>query len=1143
MRYASAPFLNVAHDPLSSGEVKRLAKRRSFAALAAFFAAWCLTLALALLPSPAYAENVGADQDSGASPRIEGSFDAQSYASGERARVTFKAENSTHATWSDVRLEASLPGNVRLADASASLAASKQSVAPGESIDLSFDVVFRSMTGTRLVSTGDSAAASLALAACVAAFAVLACATFSCKGGRRSRARGGMSILIVVALAAGLAPQVPGIAHADEAPSLQVSGSAVCASPQTTIPATLTVGSAAVPASAKIATVQVANGEAVPAGARFAQVDVVSDAPFAEALSASALSLSGAFEGSSVSAVTLTGPNSATVRVDGDPGSPGTDGVISFSREAFADASSVSAAYVSVEEPRVALDVASGSYERGVFGIPLLVKNGKLDSHATKDMIRFDDDRIRVEGFSVDAADAHKGLLEVSVQAGSPEEQFEVLTAALDAFEPAAFRMDPRLLIGEPDLARAYAPADDRLVDAADAVDAVPHGTVDATDVAIHDDGSAEVTATVQLEAVDGSLALSDASQILLPEGLGLSVGKELGSDWFSLTMLIKAETAQGWLDGYRELLSPQVEEQPAEADLTAPVDPAAPVGLAAEADPAAAAGLAADPDPVVPVDTAADPGLAAPVDPAVEAEARQLFMNDVESVLASLQFELSEGVVLNKLGIAQGSHTVSCVPVAAEGQLGSAAGDAKTAFETLEAIANAIGSFCQQDKASIGNGIASLLGMIANLIDGNPGPSLQDIYDELQLMKGQLTRLETSVDTLAVKLNAVDKRAGYLSKWHVVKGHLDSLKSYEELYSRLMDKIEKSDTGATYDDLSAANKKTLKSFANAIDKKDRLMNTTVVAETIALGSMLEGLGSDAVGEYNSWIETYYNWDPETFVSKSEYMESLFTAYVYGYGVSMAYLNTMDAIDDDDFFEPGEGSVYQGSIKQLKSQADTVVKKLYGTVAYDTFNEKTYLREKSAYRLATEPRSDGRIRCLLNDTAYGTDLLMKTIYQGAPSNFSDSVEKDDIHLYKHSGSITLAQWQQMWKNLPQVRGARNFEKVQSVYDELRALGFDDGTRLIRGDYQYGEFGEWHSAETTWYWSQYKPYLVAVSDAAYNKIYDQAGAEHNRTTTLDAFNLMTGRVETHQASWHHEVYLVFPVWWGYRHHLYPIVAVP
>lgn len=1113
MRYASAPFLNVAHDPLSSGEVKRLAKRRSFAALAAFFAAWCLTLALALLPSPAYAENVGADQDSGASPRIEGSFDAQSYASGERARVTFKAENSTHATWSDVRLEASLPGNVRLADASASLAASKQSVAPGESIDMSFDVVFRSMTGTRLVSTGDSAAASLALAACVAAFAVLACATFSCKGGRRSRARGGMSILIVVALAAGLAPQVPGIAHADEASSLQVSGSAVCASPQTTIPATLTVGSAAVPASAKIATVQVADGEAVPAGARFAQVDVVSDAPFAEALSVSALSLSGAFEGSSVSAVTLTGPNSATVRIDGDPGSPGTDGVISFSREAFADASSVSAAYVSVESPRVTLDVASASYEREVFGIPLFVENGKLDSGATKDMIRFDDDRIRVEGFSVDAADAHKGLLEISVQAGSPEEQFEVLTAALDAFEPAAFRMDPCLLVGEPDLARAYAPADDRLVGAADAVDAVPHGTVDVTGVVIHDSGSADVVATVQLGAVGGSLALSDASQILLPEGLGLSVGSELGSDWFSLTMSIDAETAQGWLNGYRELLSPQVEGQPAEAYPAAPVDPAA------------------------------APDLAAPVDPAVEGEARQLFMDDVESVLASLQFELAEGVVLNKLGIAQGPHAVSCVPVAAEGEVGSAAGDAKTAFETLEAIANAIGSFCQQDKASIGNGIASLLGMIANLIDGNPGPSLQDIYDELQLMKGQLTRLETSVDTLAVKLNAVDKRAGYLSKWHVVKGHLDSLKSYEDLYSRLMDKLEKSDAGATYDDLSAANKKTLKSFANAVDKKDRLMSTTVVAETLALGSMLEGLGSDAVGEYNSWIETYYNWDPETFVSKSEYMESLFTAYVYGYGVSMAYLNTMDAIDDDDFFGPGEGSIYQDSIKQLKSQADTVVKKLYGTVAYDTFNKKTYLREKSAYRLATEPRSDGRIRCLLNDTAYGTDLLMKTIYQGAPSNFSDSVEKDDIHLYKHSGSITLAQWQQMWKNLPQVRGARNFEKVQSVYDELRALGFDDGTRLIRGDYQYGEFGEWHSAETTWYWSQYKPYLVAVSDAAYNKIYDQAGAEHNRTTTLDAFNLMTGRVETHQASWHHEVYLVFPVWWGYRHHLYPIVAVP
>ena len=97
------------------------------------------------------------------------------------------------------------------------------------------------------------------------------------------------------------------------------------------------------------------------------------------------------------------------------------------------------------------------------------------------------------------------------------------------------------------------------------------------------------------------------------------------------------------------------------------------------------------------------------------------------------------------------------------------------------------------------------------------------------------------------------------------------------------------------------ANEKLLNQYASAIDKKDKLLGTTVYTDTMSLGTLILGTGQkDIVSDYYNWLETYYNWDPETFVAKDEYLASVMMAYLYGYGASMAYLNVKASQEDPD---------------------------------------------------------------------------------------------------------------------------------------------------------------------------------------------------------------------------------------------------
>ena len=442
---------------------------------------------------------------------------------------------------------------------------------------------------------------------------------------------------------------------------------------------------------------------------------------------------------------------------------------------------------------------------------------------------------------------------------------------------------------------------------------------------------------------------------------------------------------------------------------------------------------------------------------------------------------------------------------------------------------------------------------MFANLLDA-PEFTLADIYSKLEQMDGKLTRMETSIDQIAVQLQAVDKKAGFVSNWYEAKKHIDRLDSYSGLYMTLVEKADRSGTGDsfnTFDMLSPNNQKLFTSFSKAVEKKNKLLNTTVLADTRDLGNLIIGLGENTMEEYYTWIETYYNWDPETFDAKYLYLTTLLTAYIYGYSTSMVYLNTLASdVDPDDPFDDPFDNAYTQEIDNLKKQADQVIRQLVGEVsAHQTNGGFPAVSAKSGYRVRAEQRADAQMRCLLNDRLYNpATFLSRNIYNdGAPDrNFKRSIDEGDCRVYQFDGTLNLAQWQQMWKNLAQVRSVAGFEEAASITDELRLLGCSDGAY---GNDKPAEekLGNWEgkkSASTTWYWRERGPNIVAVGSASFGKCgQDMTAVYHFRETHIDVFDMSTGLVVRNVlVGKHAEQYQSWLARWGYSHRLYPVRTI-
>ncbi|CAK7049525.1 MAG: hypothetical protein PEGG_02087 [Paraeggerthella hongkongensis] len=1119
----------------------------------AMIAALLIAVACAF-PAHAYAEEAGADDPP--IPKIVGSFDKDAYEPGDQAVVTFSVANNTPVTWNKVRLEAQLPQGVKLARDDDATAREADTLAAGETIELKLNVLFESSLFKRLAPTGDSgSAASIALTAAAAAgFIALAAATFSRKQARSRRAKETMGALMSVVLVAGLAPLVPREAHADEASeqgavtSFALEGSATCTAPGATVAATLTVGSTDQEAAFSQANVEVVDGAAASANAKRARINLVSSLPFADKPSIDAISLDGDFKNLSVTAVEHAGTatmldgtegSALAVTLEGDLGAPGARGVMIFGPGSFADAAASGEATLAVEGVLITFDVAEGSYENSTFTFPVSLENGRFSAGAQAAHFAFSDRTLSAASFTVDANDATRGTLAVTATADTPLNQFKALAAALDADDQLT--VDPAALDGEAPVAIAhpyYYDGDDATEDAvstADAAAAVPYGTVKAEGVTENEDGSLTVHSSVKFSALDGSVNITDSSltnnsQITLPgqaptlppgydtsesgdKGIleknpGAVVLTKVHENGFEFDFSIDAATVKSWYGAYTES------------------------GLTKE-------------------------------------QANEQFLNEMTQLMCGHEVDLADGVVLNKLGIAQGPCAINLSDESLANIVGGTAlysqeddmHTAKMVFEVLEKLVSAISYFCSSDPSNIGQGISQILGIIAALLETGPQYDIKDVLDELNQMKGQLTRMETSVDNLAIQLRAIDKRGGFESDWYQVKWLMDHLNSYGTLYTATIGAMspEELANGGTdakvFEELTKENQETLTNFKQAIDAKNGLLNTTVYADTVNLGSMITGTGTkDVVSDYYNWIETYYNWDPETFEIKDVYLGCMITSYLYGYMSSMAYLSTVEGTGTD-----AEKLNATLAKEDLKKQADQVLKKLVGQRerVWDqesmTYKEKF---QKSPLRQATEPLANKKIRCLINEHVYSLDNhtgpLSGRMYDDAyfgNASFGKSVDREDVLMYSFTGDLNLAQWQQMEANLPQIRKIKynqrplhdyelNMSDASNIFSELRALGFTMlATRTSNthtGDYPKGRpkpLVQWKSKEAP-------PAHVVVSDASYNKVSDQLAVRHVRTVSVDVYDIKTSRVMRGVTAARHESVYWVGYGWGYLHDVWP-----
>lgn len=1016
--------------------------------------------------------------------------------------------NNTPVTWNGARLEAQLPSGMRLANQSDAVAHEVETLAPNETLNLTLTVLLDSALLKRLAPTGDNGFGGIMLGCAAAAgFIALAAATLSRKNVRSRKARGGMSILMSVVLVVGFAPLLPNIAHAEEAnakaTSFALEGNATCEKLGIVVPATLTVASTDQTVGLTNVNVEVANGSAVSANANYAHIDLVSDMPFTTDLSADDIALGGDFENLSVASVERTTDTTVSIRIN-NPGTAGGRGIVLFREGAFSNQKETGEAIVAVEEARIAFDFLSDActYDGvSAFTIPVSLENARFAANTTAAQFIFTDPSLSATSLTIDANDDTRGMLTVTANAATPLEQFNALATALDASDQLA--VDPTAIVGEAACTIAHPiyndgdESTDDTISTAHAAAAVPYGTVRATSAVKNADGSITVSSTVTIGALDGTVNITDASQISLPgqasgtggllENSQVTLG-DVRSDGFDFTFPISADTVSGWYDIYA---------------------------------------------------TSA----------ATEEEANAQFLDEMTLLMRGHEIELADGVVLNKLGIPQGSCFINLSDEALVQAVGGASlfsteedtDAANEAFDILSKLASAIGYFVA-GKTDIAQGVSQLLGIIASLLTTDPDYTIKDVLDELQQMKAQLSRMETSVDNQAIQLRKLDKRGGFESDWYEVKWRLDHLNSYGNLYSHTLGSLSAEQlnnngvNAAAFEDLTPENQEALTSYKKSVDLRNDLLRTSVYADTMDLGSLILGTGTkNVVQDYYNWIETYYNWDPETFAIKQTYLNVISTAYINGYLSSMAYLSAIEGTGT-----PEQQITATLSKEELTQQAEQVMNRIAGTIGVDQSTNRPVIADKSPLRKAAEPLEGDRVRCLINDRVYdknahSTSLIQRNLYEGC--RFSKGYEKDDVHMYTFGGSLNLAQWKQMAANLEQVRSVTGYEDVKTVYDELVKIGINlnyPSTNITVGNDWRGN----DEAREVWRYDRISANQVVVSNASYSKTTDQYAVRHVRTVTVDVYDLTTNTVSLGAEAARHEGVYWVGHGWGYLHDIYP-----
>lgn len=198
--------------------------------------------------------------------------------------------------------------------------------------------------------------------------------------------------------------------------------------------------------------------------------------------------------------------------------------------------------------------------------------------------------------------------------------------------------------------------------------------------------------------------------------------------------------------------------------------------------------------------------------------------------------------------------------------------------------------------------------------------------------------------------------------------------------------------------------------FIQATMNLGRMICNTSIGNPVTKNLLLD--------DYTTLINQQYNWDPETFASKQDFLASIVSKYNDAFMICQVYINDYNAKN------PDKRDAYSFETNYLPQQAKDVAQ---------------YFNSQEA---ALSPRSDGKILNLVNGQAYGQNTFSDFSihdYMKSAGKYKYPSSVDDVSFSSDTSSLgnptdnnsTICK---MVKRLPKA-GYRN------LYDELKGVGF------------------------------------------------------------------------------------------------------
>lgn len=334
------------------------------------------------------------------------------------------------------------------------------------------------------------------------------------------------------------------------------------------------------------------------------------------------------------------------------------------------------------------------------------------------------------------------------------------------------------------------------------------------------------------------------------------------------------------------------------------------------------------------------------------------------------------------------------------------------SAFKYTQTVVNSL------SKVTSGN----FLGALGDLLGLGTGDD--SVMNALSVLQEQNHDLQSRIENLATQMANQQAQSDAANDILIYYKNLDNLSSvilnvdYSGYLTQLAQIPDKN--SAEY---KALNEKIVNILTTRLGS-DQGINAFIQA-TMNLGRMIcnTSIGNPItknllLDDYTTLINQRYNWDPETFASKQEFLASIVSKYNDAFMICQVYIN------DYNDKNPDKKDAYSYETNYLPQQAKDVAQ---------------YLNSQEA---ALSPRSDGKILNLVNGQAYGQNTFSDfniDNYMKSAGKYKYPSSVDDVSFSSDTSSLgnptdnnsTICK---MVKRLPNT-------SYSNLYDELKGVGF------------------------------------------------------------------------------------------------------